>query len=242
MNQLQDERGYPMAKRSALAVFIMALSLCLLLPGLARAGVSEDAKVQAATAVMKEIMAIPENSIPPFLLHQAHAIAIFPDMLKGGFILAGRYGVGVVLERNNDGSWGNPVFFRLIGASFGWQVGVQSIDAVLIFKSLRSIHKMYNGRITLGADASIAAGPVGRQATADTDILLRSEVLSYSRSRGLFAGVSLQGAVIEVDYGATAAFYNRPGLLPIDVLNNPNMPVPPVAQELKRVLDWYSTH
>ncbi|MGC9196540.1 MAG: lipid-binding SYLF domain-containing protein [Syntrophobacteraceae bacterium] len=231
-----------MAKRGFLAVFIVFLGSWLLLCGLARASVSTDAKVQASIAVLKEMMDMPENSIPPFLLQQAHAIGIFPDMLKGGFLLAGNYGLGVVVEKDSDGRWGNPVFFHVVGASFGFQAGVQSTDAVLIFKSIRSVQKLYEGRITLGADASIAVGPVGRQADADTDILLRSEILSYSRSRGLFGGVSFEGAVLQMDYGATSDFYNQPGLLPPQILHNQDVRVPPVAGELDRALDWYSSH
>ena len=121
-----------MAQRTALAVFVMALSLCFLLPAVSNAGVSEEAKVQASTAVMKEIMEIPESAIPPSLLASAHGIAIFPDLLKAGFILGGRYGVGVMLVRNEDRSWSNPVFFRLIGGSIGWQIGVQSTDVILV--------------------------------------------------------------------------------------------------------------
>jgi lipid-binding SYLF domain-containing protein len=230
-----------MAKRGVLAVFTVVLGFFLLC-GPAKASVSTNAKVQAAIAVLQEMMGIPENAIPPFLLAQAHAIAIFPDMLKGGFLLAGNYGLGVVVERDENGRWGNPVFFHIVGASFGFQAGVQSTDGVLIFKSIRSVQKLYEGRITLGMDASIAVGPVGRQANADTDILLRSEILSYSRSRGLFGGVSFEGAVLQMDYGATADFYNQPGLLPSEILHNPNLNVPPVAHELDRVLDWYSTH
>lgn len=231
-----------MAKRGTIAVFIVFLGSWLLLCGLARASVSTDAKVQASIAVFKEMMDIPENSIPPFLLQQAHAIAIFPDMLKGGFLFAGNYGLGVVVEKDEDGKWGNPVFFHIVGASFGFQAGVQSTDAVLIFKSIRSVQKLYEGRITLGADASIAVGPVGRQADADTDILLRSEILSYSRSRGLFGGISFEGAVLQMDYGATADFYNQPGLLPAQILHNQDVRVPAVAGELDSVLDWYSSH
>ena len=231
-----------MAKRNALTVFIIALSLCLILPASSSAGVSEDAKVQASATVMKEIMEIPECEIPPGLLRMAQGIAIFPDLLKAGFILGGRYGVGVLMVRNPDRTWGNPVFFRLIGGSIGWQVGAQSTDVVLVLKSIRSLDAIYGGKFTLGADASIAAGPVGRQAEAATDVLLRAEILSYSRSRGLFAGLSLEGAAIQVDYGSTGAFYNAPGLLPVDILKNPNMAVPPVALELRRVLDWYSAH
>jgi len=230
-----------MIKRSALTLFITALSMCLLLPGsLSMAGVSEDAKVQASIAVMKETMDIPESAIPPSLLRMAHGIAIFPGLLKGAFIFGGRYGVGILLVRNETGSWGNPVFFRLIGGSFGWQIGAESTDVILVLKSIRSLDALYGGKFTLGVDAAIAAGPVGRQAEAATDILLTAEVLSYSRSRGLFGGLSLEGAAIQADYGSTAGYYNTPGLLPVDVLRNHNLIPPPSAQELKRVLDWYS--
>ncbi len=229
-----------MAKRGVLAVFTVMLIYFLPLCGLANASVGTDAKVQAAIAVMQEIMGIPENAIPPYLLEQSHAIAIFPDLLKGGFLLAGSYGLGVVVEKDDSGKWGNPVFFHIVGASFGFQAGVQSTDGVLIFKSIRSVQKLYEGRITLGLDASIAVGPVGRQANADTDVLLRSEILSYSRSRGLFGGVSFEGAVLQMDYEATADFYNQPGLLPMEILHSQNVNVPPIARELDRVLDWYS--
>jgi lipid-binding SYLF domain-containing protein len=232
-----------MAQRSALAVLVIVSSLCLLPPALSRAGVSQEAKVQAATAVVKEIMEIPECAIPPSLLRGAQGIAIFPDVLKGAFIFGGRLGFGVLLVRNEDRSWGNPVFFSLIGGSFGFQAGVQSTDVILVLNSIRSLDAICGGKFTLGADASIAAGPVGRQAEAGTDILLRAEILSYSRNRGLFAGLSLEGAAIQVDYGETGAFYNAPGLLPMDILRRPNMmTTPAVAAELRRVLDWYSTH
>ena len=231
-----------MAQRSALAVFVMVLSLCLLPPVLSRAGVSEEAKVQASTAIIREVMDIPECAIPPSLLRSAQGIAIFPDVLKGAFVFGARYGVGVMLVRNEDRSWGNPVFFRLIGGSFGWQIGVQSTDVILVLNSIRSLNAICGGKFTLGADASIAAGPVGRQAEAGTDILLRAEILSYSRNRGLFLGVSLEGAAMQVDYGATASYYNAQGLLPMEILKNPNMTAPAVAVELRRVLDWYSTH
>ncbi|MGA2400658.1 MAG: lipid-binding SYLF domain-containing protein [Syntrophobacteraceae bacterium] len=229
-----------MAQRSAFAVFIIALSVCLLQPASSSAGVSEEAKVQASTAVLKEIMEIPESEIPPSLLRSAHGIAIFPDLLKAGFILGGRYGVGVLLQRYEDGTWSNPVFFRLIGGSIGWQIGAESTDVILVLKSFRSLDAITGGKFTLGADASVAAGPVGRQAEAATDVLLRAEILSYSRTRGLFVGLSLEGAAIQVDYDSTASFYNTPGLLPVDILKNRNITAPAVAAELRRVLDWCS--
>jgi lipid-binding SYLF domain-containing protein len=210
---------------------------------LSRAGVSEDCKIQASTDVIKEVMGIPECAIPPSLLRSAQGIVIFPDLLKAGFIFGGRYGVGVMLMRNEDGSWGNPFFFRLLGGSFGWQIGLQSTDVILVLNSFRSLDAMCGGKLTLGADASIAAGPVGRQAEAATDVLLAAEILSYSRNRGVFLGLSLEGAAIIPDHDATEAFYNVKGLLPIDILRKPNlMATPAVAAELRRVLDWYSTH
>jgi lipid-binding SYLF domain-containing protein len=230
-----------MAQRTIFAVLAVALSLCFLLPTASTAGVSEDRRVQASTAVIKEIMEIPENAIPPSLLASAHGIVIFPDLLKASFIFGARYGVGVMLLRNEDRSWSNPVFFRLIGGSIGWQIGLQSSDVILILKSIRSLDAICGGKFTLGADASVAAGPVGRLAEADLDILLRAEILSYSRSRGLFAGLSLEGAAIQVDYGATSAFYNMPGLLPVEILRNrAAVTAPAPAGELRYVLDWYS--
>ena len=231
-----------MAQRCALAVFVMVLSLCLFTPVLSRAGVSEEARVEASTAIIREVMDIPECAIPPGLLRCAQGIAIFPDVLKGAFVFGARYGCGILLVRNEDRSWGNPVFFRLLGGSFGWQVGVQSTDVILVLNSIRSLDKICGGKFTLGADASIAAGPVGRQAEAGTDVLLRAEILSYSRNRGLFLGLSLEGAAIQVDYGATASYYNAQGLLPMEILRNHNMMAPASAVELRRVLDWYSSH
>ncbi|MGO9532082.1 MAG: lipid-binding SYLF domain-containing protein [Syntrophobacteraceae bacterium] len=232
-----------MAQRSAFAVFVMVLSLCLLPPVLSRAGDCEEAKVRASTAVMRESMGIPECAIPPGLLRIAQGIAIFPDLIKAGFIFGGRYGVGILLVRNEDGSWGNPVFFRLLGGSFGWQIGVQSTDVILVLNTIRSLDAMCSGKFTLGGDASIAAGPVGRQAEVGTDVLLSAEILSYSRNRGLFLGLSLEGAAIIPDNDATASFYNATGLALMDILRKPNlMTTPAAAAELRRVLDWYSTH
>ncbi len=230
-----------MAQRCALAVFVIILSL--LPPVLSRAGVSEEARVQASTAIIREVMDIPECAIPPGLLRCAQGIAIFPDVLKGAFVFGARYGCGILLVRNEDRSWGNPVFFRLVGGSFGWQVGVQSTDVILVLNSIRSLDKICGGKFTLGADASIAAGPCGRQAEAGTDVLLRAEILSYSRNRGLFLGLSLEGAALQVDYGATASYYNAQGLLPMDILRNRTMVAAPAsAAELRRVIDWYATH
>ncbi len=228
-----------MSYRTIITISLLGLGLQLFLQGYSHAGATEEARVQSSVAIMKEIMDIPESSIPPNLLKSAYGIAIFPDLLKAGFIVGGRYGTGVMVVRR-DGSWSNPVFFQLIGGSVGFQIGAQSSDIILVFRSIRSLDAITSGKFTLGVDASIAAGPVGRHAEASTDVMLRAEILSYSRSRGLFAGVALEGASLQVDYGATASFYNIPGLLPMDIFKNRDIQAPMISGELRQVLDYYS--
>ena len=141
---------------------------------------------------------------------------------------------------SKERGWSNPVFFTIAGGSVGWQIGAQSTDAILVFKTMRSLDAITSGKFTLGADASVAAGPVGRHAEASTDIQLKAEILSYSRNRGLFAGVAIEGAAIQVDYKANSAFYNMAGLLPMQILMSTDMQAPPVADDLKRILAYYS--
>ncbi len=219
----------------------LVVAQLIFLPATARAGVEEERKVQGSIAVLKEIMEIPEGGIPPSLLSDAYAVAIFPDLLKAGFIFGGRYGEGVMLVRGEDRAWSNPVFFRIVGGSIGWQIGAQSSDIILVFRSIRSLESITSGKFTLGADASIAAGPVGRHAEAGTDIQLRAEILSYSKSKGLFAGLAIEGAAMQVVYGSNAAFYNASGLLPIEIFRNRNIQAPFVADDLKRILTSYSS-
>jgi lipid-binding SYLF domain-containing protein len=154
--------------------------------------------LQAATDVLNDLTVIPGNRIPAALLAQAQGVAIFPHVLKAGFLIGGRGGHGVVLTRDRNGAWSGVTFVDLGGASFGLQAGVESADVVLVFKTRDSLNRVIGGRgkLTLGADATIAVGPVGRDAEAGTDLRLRAEIVSYSRSRGLFAGVALDGAAI----------------------------------------------
>lgn len=226
--------------RILLCLTVALLSVMLLVPA-ARAGSGEVGKVQSAIAVMNEIMAIPESSIPPSLLGSAYGIAIFPDLLKAGFIVGARYGVGVMtVRRSEDRAWSNPVFFRMMGGSLGWQIGAQSSDIILVFRSIRSLDTITGGKFTLGVDASVAAGPVGRHAEASTDVQLKAEILSYSRSRGLFAGVALEGAAIQVDYDSTSAFYEMAGLLPMQIFTSRDLNAPPVAEDLRRTMKYYA--
>lgn len=177
----------------------------------------EMATMQNATRVLQESIAIP-SGIPLGLMSNAQAIAIIPDVLKLGFVIGGRRGHGIVVVRNPDGSWSNPVFITLTGGSIGYQIGVQATDVILVFRSRKSVDGVLSGEFTLGADAAVAAGPVGRQAAAGTDIQLKAEIYSYSRSRGLFLGVSLDGSVIQIDSSSNAAYYAALGITHYDVL------------------------
>jgi lipid-binding SYLF domain-containing protein len=197
--------------RSIVSKPIIPLMVIALLLGASPvlAGSSEEGRVDQATGVLGEIMAIPEEGIPPSLFESARGIAIFPGLVKVGFLVGGRYGTGVMMVRDRQGNWSNPCFVYLGGGSFGLQIGVQATDVILVFRTRRSIDNLKAGKFTLGADVAVAAGPVGRQAEAATDILLKAEILSYSRSRGLFAGISLEGAVLGIDDDGNRDFYGR---------------------------------
>lgn len=189
--------------------FTLLFSLLLLLPASAFAGQKEDDRANNASRVLSEILRIPEESIPGKLLNEAQAIAVIPDVVKAGFVIGGRRGKGLIAVRGTDGTWSNPSFIVLTGGSIGFQAGVQSADVILVFRKQRGVDSIVNGKFTLGADASVAAGPVGRSAQASTDEQLKAEIFSYSRARGLFAGISLDGAAMQIDKKANAAVYGR---------------------------------
>lgn len=184
-----------------------------LLSGPAFAGQPEDDRARNAVRVLAEIQKIPEQSIPDKLLDEARAVIVIPDTIKAGLVIGGRHGRGVMSVKTANGTWSSPVFVSLTGASIGFQVGVQSSDVVLVIRNDRSLDNIVNGKFTLGADASVAAGPVGRNAAAATDGQLKAEIWSWSRARGLFAGVALDGAVLQIDDKANAAAYG-PGITP----------------------------
>ncbi len=175
-------------------------------------------------------MAIPAKQIPTSLLARAQAVAIIPNVVKGGFVVGIRHGRGVALVRDAGGNWQAPLFLTLTSGSVGWQAGVQATDLIMVFQTQKSVASLMSGRMTIGVDAAAAAGPVGRQATASTDITLASEILSYSRSRGLFAGFAVDGAGIVIDNPSGAAYYNQSGV--------PS--VPPSAVELVSRLTRYA--
>ena len=173
------------------------------------AGERENVRANEAVRVIEQIQAIPESAIPDRLLDEAKAIIVVPDTIKAGFMFGGRRGLGLMAVKTPQGTWSDPVFVTLAGASFGLQAGVQSADVVLVFRNDRSLESIVNGKFTLGADAGIAAGPVGRNAAAATDGQLKAEIWSWSRARGLFAGVALDGAVLSIDNGANRSAYGR---------------------------------
>ena len=171
------------------------------------AGAEEDALARNAVRVVNEMQVIPESAIPDRLLDEAHAIAVIPDTIKAGLIIGGRRGHGLLSVKMPDGSWSNPSFITLTGGSIGFQAGVQSADIVLVFSSPRGLESIVNGKLTLGADAGVAAGPVGRHAAVATDGAMKAEIWSWSRARGLFAGIALDGAVLSIDDDANVEVY-----------------------------------
>jgi lipid-binding SYLF domain-containing protein len=167
----------------------------------------EDARLNTATTILNELRDTPDSRVPDWLMQRAYGVAVIPEVIKGAFIFGGRYGDGVLVTRDSADKFGNPVFIHLAGGSFGWQVGATSTDVVLIFVTRRSVENFARGKFTLGADASVAAGPLGRQGEASAGV--SAEVYSYSRSRGLFAGVALDGTVLAFNSKANQFFYHN---------------------------------
>jgi lipid-binding SYLF domain-containing protein len=205
------------------------------------AGERQEARLSTATRVLTELVQMPEQNIPTWLLERAHAVAVIPAVIKVGLGIGGRRGKGVLVVRMDNGQWSNPVFVNLTGGSFGFQVGVQSTDVVLVFTSRQSIEGIVGGKVTLGADASVAAGPVGRQSSAATDVGLTAQVYSYSRAQGLFAGVALDGSAMTIDQKSNESFYGRPGVLASDIVRTDAPAAPAPSSEFIAALQRSST-
>jgi len=191
------------------AHLIAWLSLSLLATG-ARAIENDPVdRLDAATDILAKTLSLPEQEIPPALLRNAQGIAVIPGVIKAGFVIGGSYGRGVMTVHDSEGRWSQPIFIKLMAGSVGRQIGAQSTDVVLVFKTRRSVDGLLHGKFTLGADAAVAAGPIGRRGEAATDVELNAEIVSYSRSRGLFAGVSLEGAQLDIDHETDVNFYGK---------------------------------
>lgn len=215
---------------------IFILSLCLAVSTSAMAVTKEEQRIADASDVLDQLLRIPEKAIPPSLLSRAYAVAVIPDVIKAGFVFGGRRGKGVIVVRQDNGTWSNPAFVTITGGSVGWQAGVASTDVILVFKTRKGVADITDGKMTLGADASIAAGPVGRQASVATDIQFEAEVMSYSRSRGLFAGVALDGSGVTIDRKANAAFYGTANMTADDIFASSANIAPDVANTFVQLL------
>ncbi len=196
--------------------FVLLLLFCFLTPLLSadedtkapEANTKASGRIEAAGTILSEIQGAPDQRIPEEVLGSAECVAVVPSLLNAGFVFGGRYGKGVASCRTAKG-WSAPAFFTIGGGSFGLQIGGQATDVVMLIMNKNGMDNLLSSRFKLGADASAAAGPVGRHAAADTDWKMRAEVLTYSRSRGLFAGLELAGAVIKQDKDSTREFYGR---------------------------------
>jgi lipid-binding SYLF domain-containing protein len=219
------------------STFLLA-GLSLLVPT-APPGDRREATVEHALHVLDDLAGAPEKRIPPRLLQDAAAVVIAPDVVKLGFVVAARHGHGVMLLRQKDG-WSDPVFVTINGGSVGWQAGVQGTDLFLVIRNARSLDRILRGagKLTLGADAAVAAGPVGRDLRAATDAQMKAEILSYSRSRGIFAGVSLDGDTLQVDRPANDRFYGQRSVTVADIVAGKVATPKPAAELRARLGTW----
>lgn len=201
-------------------------------------GISKlDARVNTANEVLQEFNRIPEQAIPTELLNKAYAVAVVPNVIRAGFIFGGSYGKGVLVVREADGGWSNPVFITLGNANVGWQIGAQGADLILVFKSPQGVDNIARGKFTIGGTAAASAGPVGRTAVAATDGEFKSEIYTYSRSRGLFAGVAIDGGIISIDAESNAAFYDGTNSgVASRILSDTSIPTPPAARPFLETL------
>jgi lipid-binding SYLF domain-containing protein len=196
----------------------------------AHASSTTDRRLDESRKVFESFSYLTEQSIPTWLLERAYGVVVVPRVIKGALGFGGRFGNGVMAVRNPDGSWSNPVFVRLAGGNIGFQIGVQSTDLVLVLMSRKSVEGVAGGKFTLGADASVAAGPIGRSAAAATDATLSAQILAYARNEGIFAGVAIDGSVIAIDDKANASAYGVSGILASQILEGKVASAPPAAQ------------
>ncbi|MGA9462973.1 MAG: lipid-binding SYLF domain-containing protein [Terracidiphilus sp.] len=218
---------------------IASICLCFSLSATAFAASSKDdlqARLESAKTVMEQIMSAEDHSIPMNILQQATCVAVVPGMLKGAFIFGGQYGQGVVTCRTGHG-WSGPVFIRMAGGSFGLQIGGQSTDLVLVAVNDKGLQDLLKSKFKIGADASAAAGPVGRAGQASTDWKMNAELLSYSRNKGIFAGIDLDGTSVSQNKEDTELFYGSPQHF--DTVLKGDVPVPDGAVSFVRTVAQY---
>ena len=220
---------------------VLFLSIAiLLLQSIAIAETNKWTKlVEESGRVLSEIQDMPDQGVPSDLLRECAAIAVFPSTISAGFGIGGKYGQGIIMVREEGrGNWSAPAIFNLVGGSIGWQIGGQATDFVLLIGNRRSVDGILQGKFKLGADASVAAGPVGRAAEASTDVQLKGGILSYSRSRGLFAGAKLEGAVITEHWDGNKELYGK-SLSANEILLENKAKMPDSAKVILNVLNKY---
>ena len=226
-------------------LFLLVLVLASVAPVIAEDKQEKvDDRITASATVMKEILGMPEKGIPRDLLNKANCVIVYPSVKKAAFIVGGSYGRGLITCRRGadfSGHWGAPAMFALEGGSFGFQIGAQATDFVLHVMNESGARSVLSSKVKLGADASAAAGPVGRDTSAETDVVLKAEILSYSRAQGLFAGVSLEGSTMRSDDGANKALYGR-DLSAKDIVRLGKVKPPASSARLLAVLDRASPH
>lgn len=224
-------------------IWTLALAAVITVP-CAFAQNQQDKRLEESGTVMQEILNVPDN-IPQSLLNHAKCVVVLPSVVKAAFGVGGSYGHGAMVCRTGSdftGPWGPPAMYSLEGGSFGFQIGGQATDLVLLVMNKSGVNSLLKSKVKLGADASIAAGPKGRAAAANTDAYMRAEILSYSRSRGVFAGISLQGATLHPDNNANKSVYGKP-MTAEQIVVGPDQPSPPpAAHELEAQLDKASPH
>lgn len=222
--------------------FLIFLIMALVLPASVLGQSQElENRLSECTSALSDMMKAPDGRIPSDLLKRSHAIIIFPSVIKAGLGLGGHYGKGVVLRRNSSTRrWGPPAFVTLIGGSFGWQVGVQSTSLILLVMSDVSLKSIFRDKFTIGADASVAAGPIGRDTSAGTDIGFSATLLSYSQAKGIYAGISFQGSVLEADWEANEAYYGS-DLSIIDIFFQDSGKISPAGINLIQSLNKYTS-
>lgn len=201
-----------------IALLLTALAFSVGSPA-ARADGKTEQRLDESKRVFESFSNLSEQAIPYWLLERAYGVVVVPHVIRGALIVGGRGGRGVMAVRQPDGSWSNPVFVTLGGANIGFQWGVQSTELVLVLMSRKSVEGIAGGKVTLGADANVAAGPVGRSAAAATDATFKAQVLAYARNEGLFVGIALDGSVISIDDRSNAASYAVPGILASQILD-----------------------
>ena len=193
--------------------------------------------IKNSMIVIKEIRNAPDGGIPDELLARCEGLAIFPSVYKGGFVVGVSYGKGLMVTRDpKTGKWRGPAFLQIGSGSFGWQIGVQATDLILVIMNQRGVNAFFKNNLTLGGDISVAAGPVGRNLKASTDATLKAAVYSYSRSKGFFAGLSLEGAYLHHDYKTDEALYGRI-LTPGEILSQKTVSVPEQGRRFLEFLD-----